>query len=59
MILNSTLDIIIYTRLYLFQNIHYIDLKLLEDHRTERRRKEDGMSMIGGLKALQDDTIME
>ena len=33
--------------------------KFLEDHRTERRRKEEGMSLIGGLKAPQNDLIME
>ena len=52
MILNSKLDIIIHI-------ISYICQKFLEGHRTERRRKEEGMSLIGGLKDLQNDLIMD
>ena len=55
MILKNKLYIIIHIISYICRNIHYISPKLLEDHRTERRRKEEGMSLIGGLKALQDD----
>ena len=59
MIFNSTSDIRIHILSYICQNIYYIAPKILEDHRTERRRKEEGMSLIEGLKALQDDMIME
>ena len=44
---------------YICLNTHYISPKLLEDHIIERRRKEEGMSLIRGLKALQADIIME
>ena len=59
MILNSKLDISTHIISYICLNIHYIDPKLLEYHRTKRRRKEEGMSLIGGLKAFQDDLIMD
>ena len=52
MIFKSKLDIIIHIISYICINIDYISPKLLEDHRTERRRKEEGMSLIGVLKAL-------
>ena len=59
MIFKSTLYIIIHIRSYICLNIHYIAPKLLEGNRAERRRKEEGMSLIGSLKALQDDMIMD
>ena len=59
MIFKSKLDIIIHVKSYICLNIHYIAPKLLEDHRTKRRRQEEGMSLIGGLKALQDDLIID
>ena len=58
-IFNIKLDVIIQIISYICLNIHYIAPKLLEDHITERRRKEEGMSLIRGLKAIQDDMIME
>ena len=59
MILNSKLDISIHIRSYICRNFHYIAPNFLEGHRTERRRKEEGMSLIGGLKAFQADMIMD
>ena len=59
MILNNTLYIRMHIISNVCRNIHYIAPKLLEGHIIERRRKEEGMSLIGGLKALQADLIME
>ena len=58
MILKNKLDIIIHIISYICLNIHYIAPKLLDDHRT-KMRQEEGMPLIGGLKAIQADLIME